>query len=181
MLQSFGGKSPRVAESALVQVTAAVIGDVEIGAESSIWFHTVVRGDIHFIRIGRRTNIQDLSVLHVRRGDSPVVIGDGVTVGHRAVLHGCAVADDVLVGIGAIILDGAEIGSESVVGAGSLVPPGKIIPPRSFVLGSPARILRSVTPGEIGWIRDTADRYVEYTRLYKEQNGSTPPDGAVGR
>ncbi len=172
MLQAFGGKFPDVAASALVLDSAVVIGDVAVGEESSIWFHTVVRGDIHSITIGRRTNIQDLSVLHVRRDEGPVVVGDGVTVGHRAVLHACRVADSVLVGIGAIILDGVEIGSRCVVAAGALVPPGRIIPPGSFVLGSPARVVRRVTEGEIDWIRDSADRYVQYARQYRAQSGT---------
>jgi carbonic anhydrase/acetyltransferase-like protein (isoleucine patch superfamily) len=176
MLQAFEGKSPRVADSALIQDSAVLIGDVVIAERSSVWFHTVIRGDIHFIRIGERTNIQDLSLLHVKRGEGPVVVGNGVTVGHRAVLHACKVDDNVLVGIGAIILDGAQVGSDSVVGAGSLVPPGKIIPPRSFVLGSPARVVRPVTSGEMDWIRDTAERYVNYTHRYKAQVGA-PPTG----
>ncbi len=181
MLQAFDGKFPAVAPSALVQDTAVVVGDVVVGEESSIWFHTVARGDIHFIRIGHRTNIQDLSVLHVRRGEGPVIVGDGVTIGHRVVLHGCTVADSVLVGIGAIILDGAEIGSQSVVAAGALVPPGRIVAPGSFVLGSPARTVRRVTDGEIDWIRNSAERYVRYAQQYRHQprsDASPRPGGS---
>jgi gamma-carbonic anhydrase len=167
MIRAFEGVSPRVADSAFVEESASVIGDVVIGDESSIWFHTVVRGDMHHIRIGNRTNIQDLCCLHVRYKAGATTLGDDVTVGHHVILHACTVSDRVLVGMGSIIMDGAVIGEDSLIGAGALVTPGTIVPPRSLVLGSPARVRRSVTEKEMDIIADAALRYVEYTRKYK--------------
>jgi carbonic anhydrase/acetyltransferase-like protein (isoleucine patch superfamily) len=145
---------------------AVVVGDVEIGADSSLWFGTVVRGDVNFIRIGARTNVQDHSVLHVTGGTHPTVVGDEVTVGHRVTLHGCTVGDRALVGIGAIVLDGATVGEESMVGAGSLVAPGFAVPPRTLVLGAPARVRRPLTAEEIEHLARSAERYVENARRY---------------
>jgi gamma-carbonic anhydrase len=158
---------PELAEDVWVHESAYVIGDVAIGAESSIWFHCVVRGDIERVRIGRRTNVQDLSVIHVRHDGRPTILGDRVTVGHRVVLHGCTIADDVLVGIGAIVLDGVEIGTETLVGAGSLVTPFTKIPPRSLVLGSPAKVVRPLRDDEIAFIHESADNYVGYAARYR--------------
>jgi carbonic anhydrase/acetyltransferase-like protein (isoleucine patch superfamily) len=172
VLRTIGGKSPAVSESVFVEETAAVVGDVIIGDESSVWFHAVVRGDIDVIRIGMRTNLQDLCVVHVRHG-KPVYIGDDITVGHRAILHGCSVQNRVLIGMGAIVLDGAVIGEESIVGAGSLVTTGANIPPRSLVLGSPARVRRAVTPLEVQSIVDSAQRYVAYALQYRVQGRNT--------
>ena len=166
MIREYGGRAPIIAASAMVEASSAVIGDVELGEESSVWFHCVLRGDINSIRIGSRTNIQDLTVVHVLSRTGPVIIGDEVTIGHRAVVHGCTIRDRVIVGIGAIVLDGAVIGEESVIGAGTLVPPGCVIPPGSFVLGSPARVARPVTEAEVGWILRSASNYVEYARSY---------------
>jgi carbonic anhydrase/acetyltransferase-like protein (isoleucine patch superfamily) len=166
VLRSYDGKSPQVHGSVFVDETATVAGDVLIGEDSSIWFHSVVRGDIELIRIGMRTNIQDLCVVHVRHG-KPVHLGDDVTVGHRAILHGCTVENRVLIGMGSIVLDDAVIGEESIVGAGSLVPPGAAISPRSLVLGSPARVKRLLTDAEVQSIVDSARRYVGYARQYR--------------
>ncbi len=168
MIRAFEGVSPRIAESAFVEESASVIGDVVIGDESSIWFHTVIRADMHHIRIGKRTNIQDLCCLHVRYKAGATILGNGVTVGHHVILHACTIADRVLVGMGAIVMDGVEIGEDCLIGAGALVTPGTIVPPRSLVLGSPARIQRSVTRDEMDLIADAAMRYVEYTRKYKQ-------------
>lgn len=161
------GLSPRVAPSAFVAGTAVVAGDVTVGAESSLWFGAVVRGDVEPIRIGRRTNLQDLVVVHVTGGRGPAVIGDGVTVGHRAVIHGCTIHDDSLVGIGAIVLDGAEVGPESMVGAGALVPPGMRVPPRTLALGVPAKVVRELTDEDVESIRRSAETYVTLRLEYR--------------
>jgi carbonic anhydrase/acetyltransferase-like protein (isoleucine patch superfamily) len=145
---------------------ATVIGDVEIDAGSSVWFGAVVRGDIHSIRIGARTNLQDHAVVHVTRDLFPVRIGDEVTVGHRATVHGCTVGDGALVGIGAVVLDGAEIGDEALVAAGALVPPGAVVAPRTLVVGTPARAVRELSPDEVAEQRARALAYVRDARAY---------------
>ncbi len=166
---------PCIADSAFIEQTAVVIGDVVIGQDSSVWFHTVVRGDVHYIRIGERTNIQDLSILHVTHDTHPLVIGSDVTVGHHVVLHGCTIKDRVLVGMGAIVMDGAEIGEDCVVGAGALVTEGTIAPPKSLLLGFPAKVRRAVTDRELAWIRESAENYVRYARQYMEDPPKSKP------
>lgn len=166
MIRAFQGIVPRIAATAFVADTAEVIGDVTIGEESSVWFHSVIRGDIHHIRIGARTNIQDLCVLHVRKDTNPVIVGDDVTVGHRVIVHGCTIGNRVLIGMGAIILDGVMVGEDTVIGAGALVTPGTVIPPRSFVLGAPAKVKRSATEEEIHRVLESARNYVGYARIY---------------
>lgn len=167
MIRALRGVAPRISETAFVADSADVIGDVVLGEESSVWFHAVVRGDLNPIRIGNRTNIQDLCVLHVLRNHGPVNLGDDITVGHGAILHACTIKDRVLVGMGAIILDGVIIGEDSVVGAGALLAPGTVIPPESLALGAPAQVRRHVTQEELDRIRISARNYVEYARLYK--------------
>ncbi|MGQ0794115.1 MAG: gamma carbonic anhydrase family protein [Deltaproteobacteria bacterium] len=167
MIIPFKGASPRIHPTAFIAESAEVIGDVTIGEDSGVWFQSVLRGDVNFIRIGARTNIQDGSVLHVRRDVYPLIIGDDVTVGHRAVLHGCVVGDRALVGIGAIVLDGAVVGEDSIIGAGSLVPPRFKVPPRTIVMGVPAQIRRELSPKEIAGIKESALNYVGYMKLYK--------------
>jgi carbonic anhydrase/acetyltransferase-like protein (isoleucine patch superfamily) len=167
IILAFDGKAPRIAPSAFLADGTVVTGDVEIGEESSLWFGTVVRGDVNHVRIGRRTNVQDQSMVHVTGGTHPTVIGDEVTVGHRAVLHGCTVHDRCLVGIGAIVLDGAVVGPDAMVGAGALVPPGMVVPPGTLVLGSPAKVRRDLTPEEIAFFRTSADRYAGYAAKYR--------------
>ncbi len=164
---SYGGKAPRVAASAFLAEGSVVVGDVEIGDGSSIWFGTVVRGDVNHVRIGARTNVQDLSVVHVTSRTHPTVIGDDVTVGHGAVLHGCTVHDRCLVGIGAIVLDGAVVGPDAMIGAGALVPPGMVVPPGKLVLGSPAKVKRDLTPDEISSLRTSAANYVGYAANHR--------------
>lgn len=166
MIRTFQGIKPTIAKSAFIEETAVVIGDVVIGEESSIWFRAVVRGDVNYIRIGHRTNVQDLCVLHVTHDTAPLVIGDEVTIGHNVVLHGCTIKDRVLIGMGAIIMDGAVIGEDSVVGAGALVTEGTIVPPKSVILGSPAKVKRPVTDKELAWIRESAQNYIAYARQY---------------
>ena len=166
MIRTFQGIRPTIAKSAFIEETAVVIGDVVIGEESSVWFHAVVRGDVHYIRIGKRTNVQDLCVLHVTHDTAPLVIGDDVTVGHRVVLHGCTIKDRVLIGMGTVIMDGAVIGEDSVVGAGALITEDTIVPSKSLILGSPAKVKRPVTDKELAWIRESSQNYIKYACQY---------------
>lgn len=166
MLRAYRGRRPAVAASAFIDETAQVIGDVTIGEESSLWMNVVVRGDVHWIKVGHRTNIQDGTIVHVMRGTHPTTLGDEVTIGHGVIVHGCTIHDRVLVGMGAVILNGAEIGRDSIVAAGSLVAEGTSTPPRSLVLGSPARVKRELTDEEVASIRDYAARYVAYRLDY---------------
>lgn len=166
MILAYRGIRPQVAESAFLAPSATIVGDVHVGDESGLWFGVIVRGDVNRVRIGRRTNLQDGTIVHVTSGTHPTVIGDGVTVGHGAKLHGCSVANGCLIGIGAIVLDGAVIGEESMVAAGTLVAPGTIVPPRSLVVGSPGKVRRSLTDEECEQLRLLAERYVAYRLDY---------------
>ncbi len=167
MIKPFRDKSPVIDLSALIAENAVVIGDVEIGAQASVWYNCVLRGDVNFIRIGARTNIQDGTIIHVSRGEQyPTVIEDEVTVGHSATIHGCHIESGSLIGIGAIILDGARVGRNSLIAAGSLVTPNTIIPERSFVLGSPARVKRELSDDEVEGIQKFWRNYVELVRNY---------------
>ncbi len=166
MLRSYRGIEPRVHATAFIDHSAQVIGDVEIGEESSVWMNVVIRGDVNRIRIGRRTNVQDGSVVHVMIRTHPTTIGDNVTIGHAAVVHGCTIEDSCLIGMGAILLNGAHIGSQSVVAAGTLITEGMKVPPRSLVMGSPGKVKRLLTHAEIAEIQGYADRYVEYRLDY---------------
>jgi carbonic anhydrase/acetyltransferase-like protein (isoleucine patch superfamily) len=143
-----------------VEDSAQVVGDVELGEDSSVWFNAVLRGDVNPIRIGRRTNIQDLSVIHVTRHTHPTHVGDDVTVGHRVILHGCTVGHRVLVGMGAILMDGVEVGDECIIGAGALLTPGTKVPPSSLVVGSPGKVKRPITEEERAFLRKSAEGYV---------------------
>ena len=166
MLRPFRTVFPRVNPTAYIDQSAQVIGDVEIGHESSVWMNVVIRGDVNTIRIGDRTNIQDGTVVHVMRGTHATKIGSEVTVGHAAVLHGCTIHDRVLIGMGAMLLNGAEIGEDSIVAAGTLVPEEKKFPPRSLLMGRPAVLKRVLTDAEVSTIRDYAERYVGYRNDY---------------
>ncbi|MBE0599032.1 MAG: gamma carbonic anhydrase family protein [Desulfuromonadales bacterium] len=166
MLLPFRDFRPTIAPCAFVEASARIIGDVEIGAESSVWFNVVIRGDVNSIRIGARTNVQDGSVIHVTRALHTTRVGDDVTIGHNATLHGCAIGDGCLIGIGAIILDGAEIGAQSLVAAGTLVAPGTVIPPRTLVMGSPGRPKRPLTQAEVDHLAQSAVNYVGYRLAY---------------
>lgn len=168
MIKPYNGVFPKIHPSVFIADSAEVIGKVTIGEESGIWFQTVVRGDVNYVRIGARTNIQDSCVLHVTGGKWPLIIGDDVTAGHRAVLHGCTIMSCVLVGIGAIILDGAVVEENSMVGAGSLVSPGFKVPSGTIVMGVPARVKRDLKPEEIEHIKQSAKNYVQYARTYKD-------------
>jgi len=166
MLRPFRGVLPVVHHSAYVDESAQVIGDVEIGEESSVWMQVVIRGDVHRIRIGRRSNIQDATVVHVMRGTHETVIGDDVTIGHGVLVHGCTIDDRCLIGMGTILLNGVHVGSDSIVAAGSLLVENTVVPPRSLVMGSPGSVKRSLTDGEVASIRDYAERYVGYRLEY---------------
>jgi carbonic anhydrase/acetyltransferase-like protein (isoleucine patch superfamily) len=152
-----------------VDQAAQVIGDVTLGERASVWPCTVLRGDVNKIVIGEDSNIQDGSVLHGELDKYPVIVGDRVTVGHMACLHGCVVEDDCLIGIGAIVLNGARIGKGSVVAAGSLVPEGMQVPPGSMVMGTPAKVRREVTPEETARFAENAQRYLRYRQDFKEE------------
>lgn len=166
MLRAHRGRLPVVDPSAFVDQSAQVIGDVVIGAESSVWMNVVIRGDVHEIRIGARSNVQDNTVIHAMRGIYPTHVGDNVTIGHSAVVHGCTIRDRVLVGIGAIILNGAEIGEDTIVAAGSLVTERAVVPARSLVMGRPAKVTRALSDDEVRSIQNYADRYVGYRLDY---------------
>jgi len=174
MLRPFRSILPKVHPTAYIDESAQVIGDVEIGQESSVWMNVVIRGDVNTIRIGDRTNIQDGTVIHVMRGTHATRIGHEVTVGHAAILHGCTIYDRVLIGMGAMLLNGAEIGEDSIVAAGTLVPEEKKFPARSLLMGRPAVLKRELTEKEVATIRDYAERYVGYRKDYM----SAPKDGA---
>ncbi|HET7753858.1 MAG TPA: gamma carbonic anhydrase family protein [Anaeromyxobacteraceae bacterium] len=165
-VRPFNGKAPRLHESVFAVDSALVIGDVEIGADSSLWFGAIVRGDVNAIHLGERTNVQDHSVIHVTSRTHPTWVGDDVTLGHRVTLHGCTVKDRCIVGIGAVILDGAVVGEESMVAAGTLVPPNMVVPPRTLVMGSPAKVKRLLTADEIAHLKRSAENYVRYARQY---------------
>jgi carbonic anhydrase/acetyltransferase-like protein (isoleucine patch superfamily) len=172
VIHAYRALTPRVHASAFVAESAQVIGDVELAEDTSVWFCSVVRGDVNIIRVGRGTNIQDGTIMHVNRGGEPTILGDFVTVGHAARLHGCRIADHCLIGIGAIVLDGAEVGEESLVAAGSLVTPGTRIPPRSFVMGTPARVRRAVNDGDLDLIRRSARNYITLKNEYRGEGGA---------
>ena len=167
MLRPYRGQVPRVHPSAFIDDSAQVIGDVEIGEESSVWMCVVVRGDVNRIRIGRRSNIQDGTIVHVMKDTHPTVIGDDVTVGHAAVVHGCTIEDRCLIGMGAILLNGVHVGSGSIIAAGTLVPEGTQIPPRSLVMGSPGKVRRTLSDADLDEIQMYADRYVAYRLDYQ--------------
>ena len=169
MIKTFQGKSPKIHETAFIAENAVIIGDVEIGERASIWYNCVLRGDVNYIRIGAGANIQDGTIIHVSRGqDFPTVVEERVTIGHSATVHGCYVETGSLIGIGAIILDGARIGKNSLVAAGSLVTPGTVIPERSFVLGTPARVKRELTDEEVANLQKFWQNYIALSAIYLE-------------
>jgi carbonic anhydrase/acetyltransferase-like protein (isoleucine patch superfamily) len=166
MIRPYKGIRPQVAATAFIEESAQIIGDVVVGEHSSVWFNCVLRGDVHYIRVGDETNIQDGTVVHVTNARFPTIIGSRVTIGHGVVLHGCTIKDRTLIGIGAIVLDDVVIGEESFVAAGSLLTPGTIIPPRSMVMGSPAKVRREVTDEEVARIDHHWKNYIEYKNNY---------------
>ena len=152
--------------TAFVDESAQVIGDVRIGPESSVWMNAVLRGDVNSIRVGQRTNVQDGTVIHVMHHTHPTAVGDDVTIGHGAIVHGCTVGNRVLVGMGAILLNGSMVGEDSIVAAGSLVTENMVVPPRSLVMGSPARVRRPLTDDEVRFVLESAGNYVRYRLDY---------------
>jgi carbonic anhydrase/acetyltransferase-like protein (isoleucine patch superfamily) len=166
IVRSYGAKRPRIGSGVFLAETCAVIGDVVIGDQSSIWYSTVLRGDVMSIRIGARTSVQDGSVIHVTSEQFGTTVGDDCTVGHGVILHGCTIEDFCLIGMGSRILDGARVGRGSLVGAGALITPGADIPPDSLVLGAPAKVVRPVKPSEREQIEYGAVHYVELARRY---------------
>ena len=174
MLHKFKGTLPTLGENTWIAPSADVVGDVTCGEDCSIWFGCVVRGDVHYIKIGSRVNIQDLSMIHVthykkpdRSDGNPTIIGDDVTIGHRVMLHGCTIENACLIGMSATILDGAVIGKESIVGAGALVTKNKVFPPRSLIVGSPAKVIRELNDDEVAELYASATRYVEFKKDYE--------------
>lgn len=168
---SFNDKRPKISQDCFLASSSMVIGDVEIGSKSSIWFGSVIRGDVFHIRIGQETNIQDNSVIHVTSDKNPTLIGNRVTVGHSVTLHGCTVNDHVLVGIGSIVMDQSEIGQWSILAAGSVVIPGTKIPSGKLWRGLPAKEIRDLNEGEMEWIEDLASNYVKLSRQYMINQG----------
>jgi gamma-carbonic anhydrase len=180
MIQSFRGITPRIHPQALILPHVVIAGDVEIGSESSVWFHATIRGDVGAVRIGARTNIQDACVLHESTGRTPLVIGDEVTVGHGAILHGCRLSNRCLIGMGATVLDGAVVGENAMVGAGALVPEGMEIPAGHLAVGVPAKVRRPLTEAEILSLKESAEHYVEYAKEYAKDQDRTPPNAQPG-
>lgn len=164
----YRGKLPKIDPTVFIAPTAVVIGDVEIGAHSSVWFNTVIRGDVYYIRIGSNTSIQDGTVLHVTTGLYATVIGSEVTMGHNVVAHGCTIKDGALIGMGSILLDDVEVGEQSLVAAGALVPMGMKIPPRSLVMGAPAKVKRELTPDDLKRMEMNWQHYVDLKNDYLE-------------
>lgn len=162
------GLQPKIDSSCFIAPGAIVIGDVEIGSDSSLWYNSILRGDVFPIRIGRRTNIQDICMGHVTAGTHPLIVGDEVTVGHRAVLHGCTIEDRVLIGIGAIVMDGAHVGEESLIAAGAVVTPRTKIPSGTLAMGAPARIKRDLNPEERKAFVVSAEHYVHLAKQHRE-------------
>lgn len=165
----FQGKSPKIAHDVFVAPFVSIIGDVEIGKNSSVWFNTVIRGDVNSIRIGEGTNIQDGSVLHVTGNTAPLNIGNGVTIGHKACLHGCTIQDYSLIGIGSTILDNAVVETNAMVAAGAVVTPGFIVPSGKLAAGIPAKIIRDLTQAEIDYFAVSARHYAEYAAQTRQE------------
>ena len=168
MIRKFRDITPIVDPSAYVDESAQVVGKVTIGAEASVWMNVVIRGDVNEIRVGKRTNIQDLTCVHVMRGTHPTTIGDDVTVGHSAVIHGCTIEDRVLIGMAAILLNGVHVEPECIIAAGTLLTEGTRVPARSLVMGRPGKVKRTLTDEEVAGIRWYADAYVKYRLDYSQ-------------
>ena len=171
MLRTYRGRKPQIAASAYIDPQAILIGDIVVGEHSSVWPGVVIRGDVNYIRIGSRTNLQDGSICHVMRDTHPLILGDNVTIGHGVVLHGCTIESRCLIGMGSIILNGGKIGTGSIVAAGTLVPEGTDVPPGSLFMGHPGKFRRALTADDQSSIDDYAQRYVEYKDSYRAESG----------
>lgn len=169
LLREFHGKQPRLGQNVFAADDVSIIGDVEIGNDVSLWFGTVLRGDVHFIRIGSRTNIQDNCVLHVTMGKFPTIVAEEVTIGHAAIVHGCTVKRGALIGMGSRVLDGAVVGECALVAAGTVVSEGMVVPPRTLVAGVPAKVKRPLTDAEIERLDLSWKHYVELKDRYLAQ------------
>jgi carbonic anhydrase/acetyltransferase-like protein (isoleucine patch superfamily) len=169
-IRSYKGKRPTIAGSAYIDAASVVIGDVVIGEDASIWPLVVVRGDVNYIRIGARTNIQDGSILHVMKDEYPLILGDDITIGHSVTLHGCTIASRCLIGMRCTILNGVVVGEGSIIAAGTLLTERTIIPPRSLVVGAPGKIKRQLTAIDQATIDRYAQRYVEYKNIYRQES-----------
>ena len=165
-LYEYQGTRPRLGKNVFVAPNASVIGDVELGDQASVWFNVTIRGDLMPIRFGARTNIQDGTVVHVTGERASTTIGDDVTVGHMALLHGCTVGHGCLIGMGAILLDNCVVGDESIIAAGSLIAPGAKIPPRSMVMGRPGKVVRTLTDADLVWVKASVGIYIESARIF---------------
>ena len=176
MILQFLDKRPTISKSVFIADGAQVIGDVVIGDYSSIWFNTVIRGDVNFIRIGGRTNVQDNTVIHVTDKKFPTYVASSVTIGHAAIVHGCKIEDYCLIGMGAILLDNCQIGDHSLVAAGSLVREGFVVPPKTLVAGMPARIIRELNADEVERLEESAQHYVDLVSKYKMRSVRRKPD-----
>jgi carbonic anhydrase/acetyltransferase-like protein (isoleucine patch superfamily) len=172
MIRSYKGKSPLVPSTAFVDDSAQLIGDVTLGEHASVWMNCVLRGDVHYIKVGANSNIQDCSVLHGMLGKWPVEVGDWVTVGHSVTLHGCVVEDHCLIGMGAVILNGARIGAGSIIAAGCLIPEGAIVEPRSLWAGVPGKFRKTLDDGAQDMIRQYATNYLGYKEDYLREKSS---------
>jgi len=172
MIRSYQGRLPQVPGSCYVDISAQVIGDVALGEHSSVWMNAVLRGDVNSIRLGANSNVQDCAVLHGQRNVYPVVVGEWVTIGHNATVHGCVVEDAVLIGMGATILNGCRIGEGSIIAAGAVVPEHTVVPPRTLWAGVPAKLRRELSDKDRALILDYAQNYLDYTEIYLKEPGS---------
>jgi carbonic anhydrase/acetyltransferase-like protein (isoleucine patch superfamily) len=172
MIRSYQGRLPQIPASCYIDLSAQLIGDVVLGERSSVWMNAVLRGDVHSIRVGSNSNVQDCAVLHGQRNRYPVIVGDWVTIGHNATVHGCVVEDEVVIGMGATILNNARIGSGSIIAAGAVVPEHTVVPPRTLWAGVPAKLRRELDDQDRALILEYAKNYLDYVEIYlKEEAG----------
>jgi carbonic anhydrase/acetyltransferase-like protein (isoleucine patch superfamily) len=177
MIRSYQGHLPQFPASCYVDLSAQLIGDVTLGEHSSVWMNAVLRGDVNSIRVGANSNVQDCAVLHGQRNVFPVIVGDWVTIGHNATVHGCVVEDEVLIGMGAVILNGSRIGSGSIIAAGAVVPEGTEVPPRTLWAGVPAKLRRELTEKDRALILEYAQNYLDYTEIYLNEPVARKAEG----
>ena len=172
MIRSYQGRLPQIPASCYIDLSAQVIGDVTLGERSSVWMNAVVRGDVNAIRIGSNSNVQDCAVLHGQRNRYPVIVGDWVTIGHNATVHGCVVEDEVVIGLGARILNNARIGTGSIIAAGAVVPENTVVPPKTLWAGVPAKLRRQLTDADRALILEYAKNYLDYVEIYLKEPGN---------